>query len=304
MAERELQPGDPEELLSHSLEGELEASERALVDEYLKAHPEAQVDLVFYRGLMDRLAALPGETPPPDFAARVMEACPGAPGSWSHRIEQALGRFFGPALVTATALGALVAFSLLPLGASRPGQIASLAESPSAVALLETGSGGALLVHGAVPAGGRKALSPGQLVSVGPGDPAELKFPGGVVARVAGGTRFSVSPREILLQQGKVRVSVKPGIGDFAVRGPDASAHVIGTEFEVEANGDGTTVSVHEGKVEVRAPGAEPVKVGAGEVVSAARRTPGVIAAGRPAPAAAPVLPSGSPEGVPGLDAR
>ncbi len=294
-----------DERLAAYLEGELEGDDRDQVERHLESHPEDRYELGFHRALGRRLARVPGESAPVDFAAKVMEAAPGTPGSLSHRIELVLRRFLQPALVLAGGLAAWVV-----LGPLLPGHAPEVAGGfgPGAprtsLALLETGSGGAVLTSGSIPAHERKALGAGQVVQLGFGTPGLVRFPGGVGALVHPGTRFSIRERALYLTQGKVRVKVTPGIGDFAVHGPEASAHVVGTEFEVEALDGTTRVGVQEGVVEVRREGRPPVRLKAGESVAASDSESDWIRPQARLPEIPPptTVPSDSAEGVPTLD--
>lgn len=77
-----------------------------------------------------------------------------------------------------------------------------------------------------------------------------LKLEGGNSIIVSALSRVNVDDaRNIMVERGRVFFDITPGQGDFSVRVPDGSVHVIGTEFEVQVKEDSTSVLVTEGTV-------------------------------------------------------
>lgn len=296
-----------DQLLAAYVEGELDGAELERVEAALAAHEDDRLEVEYQRAFARRLHKTPGEEAPADFADRVMAQVPALPGSWTHRVEVALGRFFQPALVTAAALAAWMVLAPTHPGAA-PGHPLGLSTAPRGdlLAFVQAGSGGLTVAGQAIEAGDRKALEAGQAVQVGFGTPAQLKVPGGVVAVLHPGTRFSVREREVDLMLGRVMVKVTPGVADFRVRAPQATAHVIGTEFEVVAAPGSTSVEVVEGVVEVRREGATPVRLTAGQSASATEDGGGLVRGVAdtlaPPEGLGEVVPSDVAEGIPGLD--
>lgn len=292
-----------ERLLAAYLEDDLTPGEHDRYEEQLEQDAAAREEVAFQRAFMKRLEGLPPEVVPEDFVGRVMESASGLPGSWTHRLEVVLSRFMRPAMVGATALAAWMVFAPI----QPPPGMAELTPAASnrgtSLALLEVGTAGGTMGGHKLAPEQRKALGSGQVIHLAAGPPSTLRFPGHVTATVQGGSTFSISAREIRLESGQVRVRVKPGIGNFQVRAPHASAHVIGTEFEVRTDGGQTSVAVQHGIVEVRSPQSLPVRLEKGKAVQASRNGLRPL---RPQDLAGsgelPRPPLSSPEGVPGLD--
>jgi ferric-dicitrate binding protein FerR (iron transport regulator) len=114
------------------------------------------------------------------------------------------------------------------------------------------GKGGSILDGEILSAGTRHQVFQGQQLVVPRDSSAQLELGDGVEVAVLPEARVSVDFRMVFLKTGKVHAKVRPGVGNFVVHGPQASAWVVGTEFEVSAGTEGTQVQVQKGIVEVR----------------------------------------------------
>lgn len=314
-----------EELLSHYAEGELTEAERDEVEALLAARPELRDELALARAVMDKLAALPCEVAPTDLARRIMEAAPPVPGGFLHQAEITLRRLLAPGLATA----AIMAVALLVVGVGGTGPTrAPMSYPPVQVATLVAGAGGVRLGDEQVAAGSRRDVVRGQRLVIPSGSSATLRVGQGVEIQVAEASELLLDPRVVHLERGAVDVSVEPGIGNFVVHGPLASAMVVGTRFRVEvAPNDDTAVRVLEGKVDTKAiHGGKTVRLVAGGQATVRRGAPAELQVegptiptnGRPLQVAAPASPpsgpvagveatarpASTPEGLPSLDSN
>lgn len=240
-----------EELLSHHAEDELDATEVAELEAFLATHPDQSAELDFERAVMQKLRSLPCEEAPADFASQVMAAAPPLPGGWMHRAELALRRLLLPGLVTAGALAASLLLvpqgpDLFPEHAPRgaPRQVMQVAQ-------VMAGPGGATLGQLELQPGDLRPVRQGQRLRVPEGSSAHLQIADGVEVEVASRSELTLDYRMVFLDEGKVHARVRPGIGNFVVHAPQASAWVVGTEFSVSSDA-GTAVEVLKGIVEVR----------------------------------------------------
>ncbi len=240
-----------EALLSHHIENELVGSEKAEVEAYLAKHPEAEANLAFERALQARLRTLPKETVPTNFAENVMKKAPTLPGGMLHQIEMTLRKLLAPGLVAAAGMAGVLAFVAPQTGVLRAPR--SYQPPPLQVATVMTHSGSVKLGSQTLEPGLPQTVFRGQPLVLAKGSSALLSIGEGVEVTVAEETELVLEPRMIRLDLGKVHVKVRPGIGHFIVRGPQASAEVIGTEFAVETTGLKTTVQVDHGIVETKA---------------------------------------------------
>lgn len=103
----------------------------------------------------------------------------------------------------------------------------------------------------------------------GPGEKVTLHLSDGTVVRMAPQTRLVVTAgaagREVTLAGRAYFAVARDTVQPFRVRTPSGEVTVLGTRFEVRAGGDEVRVVVVEGRVSLRAEGAE-VLVGAGEM--------------------------------------
>lgn len=262
-----------EEILSRLAEGAAEEGEREEAERYLAAHPEAATELAFERALVDRLRELPSEQAPADFAPGILSRVPELPGSFLHRLELYLRRLLRPSLSAAAVMAAALVF-LIP---TSPNQTF---ESPPAVqvASLVAGPNGLQVGQELLYPDEVRALASGTTIKVPESSSATLVMDENVEVEVRGGSTLRLEPRVVHLAKGSVYCRVEPGIGNFAVEGPLATARVVGTEFEVRAEQGRNTVSVTEGIVEVRSHRGEGnVQVLAGGSATVARSSADTI---------------------------
>jgi len=112
----------------------------------------------------------------------------------------------------------------------------------------------------------------------GVGDQARITLPDGSVAWLNTDTAIDVEyggdQRRVTLLHGEARFEVSPDAGrPFAVHAQEGRSAALGTAYTVHDQGDGATVTVSEGTVEVRSPagqgGEDPRPAGARRIVNA-----------------------------------
>ncbi|MBI5481634.1 MAG: FecR domain-containing protein, partial [Deltaproteobacteria bacterium] len=132
-------------------------------------------------------------------------------------------------------------------------------------------AGKELLVDGEVAAAGQPVRE-GAWVEARRGD-STLLLAGkrGVLLREGARARFEDGGAWAVLEAGRARFSVRPGLGPFTVAAGEARIEVRGTVFVVERRADGETlVAVHRGEVRVAGSGAA-VTLGEGQETTVAR---------------------------------
>ncbi len=105
------------------------------------------------------------------------------------------------------------------------------------------------------------------------GEHAEHLLADGSAIHLDGNTRIRIEhtllQRRLVLEQGQVFVEVAPGLRPFVVVAGDGETRDIGTRFNVRRDDDRVTVSVAEGRVEVRLRSTEAAReIGRGEQLS------------------------------------
>lgn len=262
-----------EEILSRMAEDAADEGEREEAERFLAAHPEAAAEFKFEEALVTKLRELPSEEAPADFARGIMSRAPELPGSFLHRLELSLRRLLTPSLSAAAVMAAALVF-LVPSGADKGFegpptiQVASLVAGPNGLHV-----GRELLYPDEA-----RVLASGTTIKVPESSSAILVIDENVEVEVRGGTTLRLEPRIVHLANGSVYCRVEPGIGNFVVEGPLATARVVGTEFEVRAEDGRNEVSVAEGIVEVRAHRGEgTVQVLAGGKATVSRSSAGSI---------------------------
>lgn len=235
-----------EELLSHSVDGGLDADEAKLLEEALAQDPDLSTQVLFEESLIARIRDLEPEPVAPDFSQAILKEIQGTPaGSWTHR----LGRFLEDILVPLTAAAAAVALVLIQFQPSQGPYGSPQAASLQILASLQIQKGRVRIGDQFHQAPTKLEVASGVLIQGDAKSEYALDIYSGVEMRPSSGARFSLEPRGVQLSQGSVRLDVIPGRGSFSVVTPHAVAKVLGTEFEVAANSTGTELKVHEGLV-------------------------------------------------------
>ena len=169
----------------------------------------------------------------------------------------------------AYALAAGIAVAVVGIWAIAP----RFAATPMAVASLAVAAGDVRVTSGwldrwhAVTAG--QALLEGQTLETGPAGRGALALPGGISARVDGGSRLVVAAVDRLeLERGTIYVDSGPVPAPAApldVVTPTGTVRHVGTQYEVRLIPDGVRVSVREGTIEWRSSRGNLERSGPGE---------------------------------------
>ena len=169
----------------------------------------------------------------------------------------------------AYALAAGVAVAVVGLWAIAP----RFTATPVAVASVAVAAGDVRVTSSwldrwhAVAAG--QALLEGQTLETGPEGRGALALPGGISARVDGGSRLVVAAVDRLeLERGTIYVDSGPAPSPAApldVVTPTGTVRHVGTQYEVQLIADSVRVSVRDGTIEWRSSGGDVERSGPGE---------------------------------------
>ncbi len=107
-------------------------------------------------------------------------------------------------------------------------------------------------------------------LTVGPNGMATIRMPSGLSIRARAGTRLAFqSQSEVRLERGAVYVDAVPGSDpDFTVQTAVGRVRHLGTQYQVESDGQQVTVAVRDGAVAVAVDGRAIERAEAGSVVS------------------------------------
>jgi len=248
-----------------------EAANKEQLEKHLEVCDACSTTLDGFRPLVETFAKCSPIEPPARMHGRIIAALRterATQTSWFERLTS--WRVAPWTLALASGLAVLLGFmlgttpALAPVGQNQPRYIAQVVESPrteveqaaqqvvAPKGIVVCAAFGTLARFGAETVDEGEVLETGAIIELAADSIVTLDWRGLGAIGLRGPGRVTLDEVGVHLTAGTVCSTVHPGDEGFFVETPDAMVRVVGTNFQVDANGQsGTDVEVFEGQVGV-----------------------------------------------------